>query len=137
MEKNARTNNYHDRPHNVTKTVALFPEAKTPKYEYDKQSLLDILSDIKFDKISIPLYTYKNLIFDGGIKGTIAVGYIKDFNPETEEFTVVIFGKNAESVCTFEDPVIYPRVYIDNETEDVKSIIGLDICPSSFYSNIL
>lgn len=123
-----------DRPKNVTMTVGLFELAKTTKVEYDRDTLLDILEVLPFDKVSIPVYTYKNLMFDKNSKGTMVVGYIKSYDAKEETFDVVIYGNYVETIGDFSDAIIFPRVFINEETGEVRSIIGLDVCPASTYS---
>lgn len=118
----------------------LFPEGKTAKDEYIKGSLIDILTSVPWGKISIPLYTYKDLIMDNTRKnnyGTSMIGYIKNFDAETETFDVIIFGASYAGVEDFEDPIIFPRVAVNNETHEARMVLGLDLCPMSKYAYLL
>lgn len=120
----------NDRPRNSTFTVKLTDYFKTVKdIEYSKDQLLEILTSVPFSKISIPVYTFKSLVFANDSKGTMVVGFIKSFDIEKEVFEVVIYGNYVECVSKFENVVINPRVFINEETGDVKNIIALDIVP--------
>ena len=122
------------RPRNVTMKIELIGRGTDKSgREFDRSSLLTILSDFDFSKISIPAYTYRNLIYGEDKKGTIAIGYIRQFNPEDETFSVLVYNASVEAVKSFEDVVVYPRMIIDEETGEVKTILSLDIGPCKFF----
>ena len=71
--------------------------------------LLDVLASTKFNKVSIPLGVYKNAIdsnVDADDARITTVGYIKDYNAETQIFTVVIFKGLVDTIKNFENPVM-------------------------------
>lgn len=125
-----------DRPHNTTFNVDLFELSKTHKFDYDRDTLLDILEDIPFDLISIPVYAHKSLIINEDARGTMIVGYVKDFDAKNEKFTVVIYGNYVDVVSNFLDAVIFPRVFVNKDSGVVNSIIGLDISPKEEYKDL-
>jgi hypothetical protein len=100
--------------------------------DYNRDSLTAILSENLFTKISIPLYSYRDLIVEEGKPGNVIVGFVSGYDKEKEEFTVTVYESSAAKVTDFKDAVIYPRVTINYETLDVKMIIGLDICPAAY-----
>lgn len=63
--------------------------------------IIDVLKGTKFNKISIPLTTYRYMcdesIPEDDIRITTA-GYIKKFNATDKTFTVVLFANNAKAI---------------------------------------
>ena len=123
----------NERPSNATMEVELFELNRTTRSEYDKASLIEILANVQFDKISIPVYAYKDLILGDDKKGTMIVGFVNSFDPQEELFNITIFGNYVEKVSKFEDAIIFARLVSDNETGEVKTILGLDVCPIMKY----
>ena len=109
----------------------LFDIGKTVKDDYDVNGLIDLLASVPFDKISVPLYTYKDLIFGEGKKGTTVVGYIKSFDVDNLSFSVYVNGKNLKVIKEFDDAVVFPRVRVRDG--EANMVIGLDVCPYSKY----
>lgn len=66
--------------------------------------------------------------------GNQVVGYIYEYNRESDIFTVVIHEKYADVVTEFNKPIVFPRVQIIGDT--VTRILGFDICPKSYYAVI-
>lgn len=101
-----RNNNFNDRK--VAKQPRVNPnEVKAPLYlpaDLDKNILTeinDVLNETKFNKISIPIGTYRCLIesnVDCDDNRVRTIGYIKKYNPETKEFTIVIFENLIEKI---------------------------------------
>lgn len=120
---------------NVTVRVPRFSKAKNLRRKYNVESLLEILNNIDFDKINIPLYSYRNVLCnDDTRRGNRIVGYIDKYDRETDEFIVVIHEYFAGIISGFDNPIIYPRVQIMDE--NVTKILGFDICPKLYYSII-
>lgn len=65
-----------------------------------KNEIYDVLESTKFDKISIPLGIYRNLIEDceEGDTRVCTIGYIRSYDAESAVFTVVLFSKYANMV---------------------------------------
>lgn len=123
-----------NRPRNLSLTLPLFGgDTDKNGRKFDRSTLLDILAEFDFSKISIPVYTYKGLAFGENKKGTFIVGYIRQFNIEDESLHVIIYNYNAEIIKSFEDIVVYPRMIIDEKTGEVKTILALDIAPKQFF----
>lgn len=103
----------------------------------NNKELVDLLCGIPFDKINIPLYTYRCLIRDDdSATGNIICGYIEGYDAETDMFNVVILEKHAACVCNYQNPIIYLRLDIDEEDGKILKIKGIDICPKAYYSFI-
>ena len=61
--------------------------------------IIDVLYTTKFNKISLPLNVYRSLIDSNAElddNRVCTIGYIRDFNPETHVFTVVVFKNYVE-----------------------------------------
>lgn len=102
--------------------------------KYNKKELVELIQSIPFGKISIPIYGYKNLIFDPDKKGTVMIGYVNMFTEQTETFTVTIFNTFVQKVKDFECKVIYPRLRISGETPTY--VMGFDLCPQEMYQHL-
>lgn len=78
-----------------------------------------VIQSTQFDKISIPLSAYRASI---GTKETeddnrvSTVGYIKDFDLEKNQFQVVIFNGNKETIEAFKNPIIIPVITVYNNS---------------------
>ena len=73
------------------------------------REIIDVLANTKFNKISIPLGIYRNAIdsnVDADDVRITTIGYIRDYNTETYEFTVVIFKNFIDYIKKIENPVI-------------------------------
>lgn len=71
--------------------------------------IIDILTDTKFNKVSIPLGVYKSLIdnnVDADDTRITTVGYIKNYDADNHIFTVVIFKGLVDTIKKFENPCI-------------------------------
>jgi hypothetical protein len=63
--------------------------------------ILDILASTKFNKVSIPIGMFRALLdsnVDADDARVTTVGYIRNYNAETKEFTVVIFKGYMEQI---------------------------------------
>jgi hypothetical protein len=67
--------------------------------------IIDVLNNTRFNKISIPLNMSKRLIDSKDANDTrvTTIGYIRDYDPETEMFTVIVFDNFIESVNSLGD----------------------------------
>lgn len=106
-QNNERTyNNNHRGRNNNRNKVAKQPkvnpnEIKAPLYlsanlsEDIINEITDVLTNTRFNKISIPLSTYRCLVdsnVDADDNRVCTIGYIRNYNAETKEFTVVVFS---------------------------------------------
>lgn len=101
--------------------------------QYTVQSLLDLITELPFDKVSIPVYASKKNVFGIDRKGNIQVGFVQSFDVDTHSFKVVLFGNTAQSVLKIENAEIFARVSV-GEDETVKTIIGLDIISGNMFT---
>ena len=77
-------------PHEVKASLGILKEVNENVYT----EILDVLASTKFNKVSIPLGIYKSLIdsnVDADDSRITTIGYIRDYDAETKEFTVIIF----------------------------------------------
>lgn len=63
--------------------------------------IVDVLKGTRFNKISVPLTSYRHLYDDSIAKDDTrisTIGYIKKFNATDKTFTVVLFTNNAKII---------------------------------------
>ena len=85
--------------------------------------ILDVLASTRFDKISIPVGTYRCLVdtnspIDDNRVSTI--GYIKGYDPDTNVFTIVVFNTFNEFMTSHDG--IYMDLHIIANEEGLKTI---------------
>lgn len=120
---------------NVSMEVNRFAKNKTLKFTYDGDSLTELLTQVPFDKVSIPLYGYRNVVLNNdNLPGNMTVGYIESYNAETSTFNVTIHQNVADKVKLMKNPIIFIRVQAIGEK--VTKILGFDICPKAYYAAI-
>lgn len=123
------------KPQNLKLTLAL-PEGTSENVIND---ILEVLAQERFDKISHPVGTYRYLLDNAVPKDdtrVLTVGYIKDYDPEKEEFTVVIYAQNRDLIFGFKDPglEIVFNTYNDALTVITKfNVIPLDVDEETAY----
>lgn len=135
MNRNNNNNRQNNRPKNLNMDVVLFELSRTAKRDYDRDSLLELLEEIPFNKISIPVYANKNLVYNKDAKGIIPVGYVRGYDPESEVFTVSIYGNYAETVKGFAEPVIYVNPFLNDQNE-VTTVLNLIIGPVELWGDL-
>lgn len=117
---------------NVEMEVSLFPKSNS-KYDYDKAR--EFLAQIPFGLVELPLYSYNAAVYDNiNRSGKLVVGFVSDYNPETQTFFVTIYEKFAKEISEFKQPIIYAR--INTITGNPIKLSGLDICPAIYYANL-
>lgn len=92
--------------------------------------ILDVLAETKFNKISMPLGTYRCLIdsdLDESDTRVCTIGYIRSFNPETKEFTVIVFSKFLDLIKEYGD--IAMELQFTNHKEHLGTITKFNIVP--------
>lgn len=118
-QNNKRTNN-KERNFNDHNKVARQPKVNPNEFkaqlflpaslsESIKTEILDVLAKTKFNKISIPVGTYRYLIesnIDADDARVCTIGYIRGYNAETEEFTLVVFSKFTDIIKSLGDIAI-------------------------------
>lgn len=101
----AETNERKNKPIEVELSIPSDTESEI------RDSIIEVLSKTRFDKISFPLSSYRNLFdenLDSDDPRTMTVGYIKRFNSKTNKFSVVIYNGVRDTVDTFGDLLITP-----------------------------
>ena len=96
---------------------------------YTQKDLIDILSEVSFDKININLTCKKSYVGINGL-GYTGIGFVNEFDDEKAEFNVVIFENRTEAIEQLKDVVIVARVFT-NKDGNITKIIGLDVEPVS------
>lgn len=104
---------------------------------YEEESLYDILKQIPYQIISIPVQMSKELVFGNNKSlGKINVGYINRFDEENKEITFTLFnGKNTDNICQALDVIgrhIYAAVSLNREPNEsgdktVRTVISFEI----------
>ena len=127
-------NRNQDRPQNVETNVSLI-DVETYKKPYDSsEQILQILSDITWDLIQIPIQCPRSITMgDPSAKGYTTVGRIKSYDPISKSFIVEIFGKVYDSLNACEDLVIFPRT---SKMEDSTQIASLIIGPTESFEYV-
>lgn len=102
--------------------------------DYNGVSFISMMEDLQanntFSKISIPVYIPASYVNeDPTAKWNIVVGYIKGFNPDTGDATIIIYAKSIKNYQKLTQPIIVPRVALKDS--EVTCIIGLDIIEES------
>lgn len=120
---------------NINMDIERWSKNKNLYHSYDGESLKDILDQVPFELVNIPLYSYNNILAgDEERSGNQVVGYIYGYDRKTDMFSVVIHEKYAAAVSEFAKPIIFPRVQIIGDK--VTRILGFDVCPRSYYAVI-
>lgn len=115
---NNRGGNYNNRK-KVAKQPKVNPnEIKAPLYlpadlnENIVNEIPDVLTGTRFNKISIPLNIRKCFLdynVDENDTRTSTIGYIRRYNAETREFTVVIFSNFIDAVKEYANVAVEPQ----------------------------
>lgn len=101
--------------------------------EYNAQSAIDIISDLQdngvFTKLSVDVTMNKAKCLDNpDAKGVMSIARLQSFDVETQEISVMLFGKNtsfADKITN--NMVIVPRVRTGRDSDDVVTILGFEI----------
>lgn len=120
---------------------------KQPKVNYNKinvplylaadlneniiEEIIDVLAGTKFNKISIPLGTYRCLVdnnTDVNDSRICTIGYINNYNESTKEFTVVIYNNFINTVKEFNNPVIDIKFTIHEDK--LGTIVKFNVIPT-------
>lgn len=134
MENNNTTTNDYNRQL-MRATVPMYSKGRSLHKKYDLETLLDIVRDIRFDKVTIPVNAYCNEYFDEDRRGTMNVGYIESFNEEDLTFDIVIRNKYSDRVFQYDNAIIYPKVSVSRDGEVLK-VLSFDICSYNYYAAI-
>lgn len=147
-QNNKKTNNKeHNNNFNERNKVAKQPkvnpnELKAPLFlpadlnENIVSEILDVLEKNRFNKISIPVGTYRNLIesnIDADDTRVCTIGYVRGYNAETEEFTVIVFSKFIDLIKSHGD--IAMELQFTEYKEKLGTITKFNIVPAVYEEN--
>ena len=107
----------------LTMKLAAVEEGRT----YTTEELIEILSEITFDKININLSCKKSYLGTNSL-GYTSIGFVNEFDPEETEFSVAVFENRVEAIEALKNVVIAARVFTSKEGKITK-VIGLDVEP--------
>ena len=98
-----KNNRREQRPGSQLKLKVILPSDIT---ESLSEEIFDVLVNTRFNKISIPVNTYRhytdpNTPDDNKV---ITVGFIKSYDAEEKTFNIVIFNNNIEAVGKIANP---------------------------------
>lgn len=103
-------NNNHTSKRTVRNAVLKVPFTMPAGLPNDiHNEIMDIIETTKFDKISVPVSSYRRFYdnrVDASDNRTSVIGYIRSFNKEDNTFTVVIYSNNAKITSEFVNPEI-------------------------------
>lgn len=123
-------NEQYEKPQNVIMSIPMIDIKVFKGRNNDPDKVYDTIGEIPWELISYPVQVSRQLIFDdSNSRGTMTVGYIDGI--DSDMFTVVIFGKFADKVSTFEDIVIVPKIFINQEGRAV--INSMQIGPQESF----
>lgn len=143
INQNRKTNNY-DRTNtsrtqkskqpkvnpNEIKALLYLPEDITDTI---REQILGVLESCKFNKISIPLGTYRCLI-DSSVSENdsrvTTIGYIRKYDAEAQEFSVVIFNKFIDLIKANEHNAI--ELTYNTYGENLGTILKFNIIPVEY-----
>lgn len=95
--------------------------------KFDKENLVEILSNITFKLININLSIKKEYAKLNGT-GYTSIGYVNGFDKENCTFDTVIFNNREEIVKNLGECIITVRAFTDKDNKITK-IISLDVEP--------
>ena len=141
-KKNDNRTNNHNKPNNnynnankpVMKVLRFVVSGVDNKgKEYNAQSAVDIMTDLQdkgvFTMLSVDVTMNKAKCLDNpDAKGVMSIARLQSFDPDTQEISVMLFGKNvsfADKITN--DMVIVPRVRTGRDSDDVVTILGFEI----------
>ena len=98
-----------------------------------RDEIFDVLATTKFDKISIPLGIFRNLIEDckEGDTRVCTIGYIRNYDIERAEFTVVIFSKYIDIVKELGIENLVLEVMFNTYNNGLRTITKFNIAYAS------
>lgn len=104
IQSTARRNQPESNPNEVKTKLLISSDFN----EGVKEEILDVLANTKFNKISVPLGTYRYLVENvaEGDNRIVTVGYIKKYNADKQEFTVILFNNMCSKIKEMGDLAI-------------------------------
>ena len=94
------------------------------------EEILEVIRNAQFDKISVPVSTYR-YILDPSIPTddtrVLTIGYIKDYDPEEEEFTIVVYRANFDTISAIDNPVL--EIVFNSYNDKLGVITKFNVIP--------
>ena len=141
MEKNNKNNrsNNQQRSTRPTKEKKVNPNQIKAVVAFDEgtpdavaEEILDVLKKTMFNKLSYPIGTYRSLI-DNTVPEDdtriTTIGYVRNYDAENEEFTVILFPKFTDIIKDMGEIGIQVLHTINKRTEGLGSITKFNIVP--------
>lgn len=127
-------NRNQEKPQNIDTTIELI-DVDTYKKPYDSaDQIRQILSDITFDLIEIPVQCARSVLNeDSSLKGYTTVGRVKSYDAVAKSFVIEIFGKFYDQINTIETLVVFPRT---SKMQDATHIANLIIGPIESFEYV-
>lgn len=96
------------------------------------EKILDVITKIPFDGYTVPVTAFRELIFrnDRDPQKIVTAGYVRSFNPATEEFEVFIVNRFIESIERIKNLAI-DVVYDDDDEGNFKRVVRFDLLSQS------
>lgn len=149
MGKNQRKQNYNNKSNQnrnyesyntqrQTRTPRVNPnEVKAQLYlpedlcDNVKAEIIDVISKAKFSKISVPLGTYRcNLDESNGDDERIStIGYMRKYDPDSQEFTVIVFNNFIDIVKGFGDLAVELLFTTNKDKTKLGTITKFNLVP--------
>ena len=127
-------NRNQDKPQNVDTTIELI-DVDIYKKPFDSaDQIRQILSDITWNLIEIPVQCSRSIISeDPSARGFATVGRVKSYDPDARTFVVEIFGKYYDTINTVETLVVFPRM---SNMQDIPHVANLIIGPIESFEYV-
>lgn len=131
-KENFRGNQQHPKkfvkPNYVKKNIKI---AYSDFYGDVIDSLYNLLSEISWSKISIPVKMYKSEFYGDDSKGTMVLGNVVKFNNDNT-FTISVSEDNAKAIT--DKSVMVIKCYRDKTTNEINYVAELTV--SNKYDSI-
>lgn len=142
-DKNKNKKPFYGKDNNSTKKSAApkfvtltFKLGESEKYDSSNfESLTEKIESCSFGVCVIPAKMKKTTFFGSDdAKGTVDIGEIRSYDPETREFSVSVSANTNEKIKSFvDDLVMIVNVRTDKETNDVKFIASFELVEGNAF----
>ena len=121
-----------NRPQNITINVPVIDLKKYKRQNDNPEEIIDVLGKITWDLINFPVQVPRRCINGDDSKGFVTVGYVDSYDPNSNEFTITIFGRFSDVMERVDnnDLVVYPRTY---STGMYPIVQGIQLAPESNF----
>ena len=152
-KKNQNKKQNTNRVNHSTNTVSTQQKTKQPKVNPNevkaplylpadladtiREQILGVLAGCKFNKISIPLGTYRYLVDNtvGEDDNRITtIGYVRRYDAESQEFSVVIFNNFIDLIKSNEHNAI--ELVFSTYNENLGTILKFNIIPVEYADEV-